>query len=334
MRARYLVSAMATLAVVMTAGAGLASGGENVQAPRSPKGALPDVINASAPSLHPEGVAWDPARKSFLVGSVRHGTVSVVGLDGQTQTLVNEPRIVSTVGVHVDVKRNRVLAAYADYGVGTRSTEATAFTQAGLGIFDLTTGRTLHLVNLAIGPGPHVANDFALDPAGNAYVTDTASDKIFKVDVNGRASLLAQDPRFTGPAGDGLNGIVWHPGGYLLAVRYDTGSLLRISLRDPVSIVEVRLDQPLVGGDGMLLRPDGTLVVATNALGQSLEGTVRELRSRDGWASATTTRNVSPWTDPVPSTVALTSNGSYVISGRIDLLIGGTLTDEFTLRRF
>ncbi|HEU5110810.1 MAG TPA: hypothetical protein VFT95_19900, partial [Micromonosporaceae bacterium] len=36
------------------------------------------VLRASAPSLHPEGVAWDATRGAFLVSSLRHGTVSVV----------------------------------------------------------------------------------------------------------------------------------------------------------------------------------------------------------------------------------------------------------------
>ncbi|WP_189160524.1 hypothetical protein [Lentzea pudingi] len=312
---------------------GFAAAGPASASSTSQHRALSDVVNGTGAALHPEGVGWDPSRKAFLVGSLRHGTVSVVGADGRASTLVNEPRIVSTVGVHVDVARNRVLAAYADYGVGTRSSPSTIQTQAGLGIFDLKTGRTLHLVDLAIGPGPHIANDFALDLAGNAYVTDTASDKIYKVDVNGRASVLVQDPRLAGPTEDGMNGIVWHPGGYLLAVGYETGSLLRIPLKDPQAIHEVRLDQALVGGDGLALRPDGTLLVVSNEFGRSTAGSVKVLRSRDGWTSAKTAKTVAQWPDPLPTTVAVSPAGAYVLSGRLDVLITGSTSDQFTLRR-
>lgn len=325
MRVRCLVAVLASLAVLAT--------GAQVATADPVATRFPRLINGSAPSLHPEGVTWDPGRKAFLVGSVRHGTVSVVAADGSARTLVSEPRIVSTVGVHVDVARNRVLAAYADYGVGVRSTPETVFRQAGLGIFDLTTGRTLHLVDLAIGPGPHVANDFAIDAAGNAYVTDPMSDKIHKVDVAGRASVLVQDPRLFSPVGDGLNGIVWHPGGYLLAVRYDTGTLFRISLRDPRRIDEVRLSAPLVGGDGVALRPDGSLVVVANALGQRPEGEVAVLRADRTWSSARVVRRTAPWPDAVPTTVAVAPSGSYVVSGRLDVLISGSTSDQFTLRR-
>lgn len=296
--------------------------------------APPAVIHGSAPTLHPEGVTWDPSRRSFLVGSLRHGTVSIVKADGSTRTLANEPRIVSTIGVHVDARRNRVLAAYADYGVGTRSTPETVLKQAGLAIFDLETGRTKHLVDLAMGSGPHVANDFAIDPAGNAYVTDSTSDKIYRVDTKGRATVLVQSPRLASPVGDGMNGIVWHPDGYLLAVRYDVGLLLRIPLSRPDRLEEVRLDRPLVGGDGLALRPDGSLLVASNALGQRPEGAVSVLRTRDGWRSATTVRESAPWADPAPTTAAVSPYGTYVLSGRLDLLIAGTPTDRFTLRRW
>ncbi|MBM7790193.1 SMP-30/gluconolactonase/LRE family protein [Tenggerimyces flavus] len=297
------------------------------------RAAPPAVIDGSAPTLHPEGVAWDPSRKSFLVGSVRHGTVSIVKTDGSTRTLANEPRIVFTIGVHVDARRNRVLAAYADYGVGTRSTPETVQKQAGLAIFDLETGRTKHLVDLAMGPGPHVANDFAIDRAGNAYVTDSTSDKIYRVDTRGRASVLVQSPQLASPIGDGMNGIVWHPDGYLLAVRYDAGVLLRIPLSRPHRFEEVRLDWPLVGG-GLVLRPDGSLLVVSNALGQRLDGAGSVLRTRDGWRSATTVGESAPWADAVPTTAAVSPYGTYVASGRLDLLVAGTPTDRFTLRRW
>lgn len=65
--------------------------------------------------------------------------------------------------------------------------------------------------------------------------------------------MLVRDDRFASPGfgmnGFGMNGIVWHPRGFLLSVRYDTGTLFRIELRD-ARVSEVRLDEPLVGGDG------------------------------------------------------------------------------------
>jgi sugar lactone lactonase YvrE len=282
----------------------------------------PAVINGTAPSLHPEGVAWDPSRRAFLVSSVRHGTVSVVSPSGAVQTLVQDDRLVSTFGVHVDAVRGRLLVTYADLGLGERTNG-----RSGLGIFDLRTGRPRYLVDLG-----HLANDLAIGPDGTAYVTDPGGDTLYTVDTAGHASVLVQSPRFAG-TGFTLNGIVWHPGGYLLVVRYDAGILFRIPLRDPSHFTEVRLDRPLVGGDGMALRPDGALVVSTNTLGSTGEDAEQVLRSGDGWASAHEVSRTAPWPDRAPTTVALSPYGTYVLSGRLDILLGGGTTDAFTLRR-
>lgn len=295
-------------------------------------GDLPAVITGSAPRLHPEGIAWDPLRRAFLLASVRHGTVSVVRPDGAVRTLASDPRMISVFGVHVDAPRGRVLVAYGDHGNGARSTPATTGRSSGVGIFDLRTGRLRHLVDLAIGPGKHAANDLALDPAGNAYVTDPLSDTLYKIDVHGRASVLLRDPRLSS-AGIGMNGIVWHPRGHLLAVNYASGQLWRIPLHRPETLTEVQLPEPLIGGDGMDLRPDGSLAVVTNKLAAPGRTAVRVLRSTDHWRTAQVTQRTEPWADPEPTTIARTPHGSYVLDGRLGALLSGAFADTFTLRR-
>ena len=289
------------------------------------------VILGTAPSLHPEGIAWDPTRRAFLVSSVRHGTVSVVQPDGTVRTLVSDPHMVSTFGVHVDARRGRVLVAFADFGVSERPTLAKKFQVAGVGIFDLATGRPLHIVDLTSLADRHIANDLALDTAGNAYVTDPGADGIYRVDPAGQVSVFARDPRFV--ANIGLNGIVWHPAGYLLAVNYTTGALFRITAG---RVDEVRLDRPLVGGDGMALRSDGALVVVSNSLPPSPGvDAVRVLRANHRWTAARTTRITEPWPDLHPTTVALTPTATWVLYGRLEVLIQQRSTsDEFTIRRF
>jgi sugar lactone lactonase YvrE len=289
----------------------------------------PEVVHAHAASLHPEGVTWDPTRQAFLVGSTRHGTVSVVRPNGEVTTLVDDPRMVSTFGLHVDAARNRVLVTFADIGVGERSGPATLYQQSGVGIYDLTTGAPLHLVDVAIGEGRHGANDLAIDWFGNAYVTDPASDTLYRVDVAGHASVVVKDPRLSTPT-IGANGIAWHPAGYLLVVRYGDGTLLRVTPRGRID--EVRLDRPLVGGDGIALRPDGTLAVVTNSLGSPGANALTVLRPNGSWSSARVVSN-TPWPTTSPTTAAVTPYGTYVVSGALDVLLGGSTTDEFRLDR-
>ncbi|WP_158852352.1 SMP-30/gluconolactonase/LRE family protein [Saccharothrix deserti] len=290
--------------------------------------AAPGVITGKSAELHPEGIAWDPLRHTFLLTSLRHGTVEIVR-NGTTKTLISDPRMVSTFGVHV--VRDRVYVAYGDMGLGRRSTPDTTYKSSGLGVFDLATGRPLHVVDLAIGAGRHSANDVAVDRAGNAYVTDPASDALYRVDRDGRATVLARDPRFGGTIG--LNGIVWHPRGFLLAVRYDTGTLFKVTRDGRIS--EVALDRPLVGGDGMDLRPDGTLAVVTNGLAAPGEAAVSVLRSADDWRTARTAHRTAPWADDEPTTIARSPRGSYVVDGDLGTLVfGAGLSDAYTLREF
>jgi sugar lactone lactonase YvrE len=273
-------------------------------------GQLPKTINGHGTALHPEGVAWDPTRHAFLIGSLHHGDISVVGADGRARTLVHDPRVTQTLGLHVDAPRSRLLAVTAD----------------GVGIFDLRTGRTLHLVKAGVRP-----NDLAVDRVGNAYVSDPGSDAIFRVDVAGRVTVQVRDPKLADPE-FGLNGIVWHPTGYLLAVRYLDGKLLRISLRDG-RVDEVRLDRPLIGGDGLVLRADGQLVVVTNKLGAPGEDAVTVLRPRGLWSEAKVTQRQA-WPIAAPTTVAVTPYGSYVLNGLLDVfLTQGTTSDEFFITR-
>ncbi len=291
----------------------------------------PPVVNGHAFALHPEGITFDPSRHAFLVGSLRHGTVSIVAPNGSATTLAADPRIPSIAGVHVDPARSRILAAYGDLGLADNSEPDPAKRRAGLAIFDLRTGAIRHLVDLAVGAG-HLANDVAIDRAGNAYVTDSASDVIYRVDQAGRESVFVQDTRFA-TTSFGINGIVWHPDGYLLVGKYDNGKLFKVSTRGRPVVTEVGLAQPLPGADGLALRRDGSLIAVTNDAGApGATDALTVLRSGDGWRSARETRR-DVWPVNDPSTVAISPLGTYAVSGEITTWLGGSTSDTFTLRR-
>jgi sugar lactone lactonase YvrE len=329
-----MVSALtaAALAGLTVAGGTVTAGATPSRPAAAAAGENHPALVGHGASLYPEGVAWDPTRRAFLVGSARHGTVSVLRPDGTTRVLVSDPVLVSSFGIAVDTRRGRLLVTFGDIGVGERSGPATARIQSGLGIYDLATGRLRHRVDLSLGAGPHAANDVAVDPAGNAYVTDTVGGAVFRVGPQGTVTAAVRDPRFA-TTGFSVNGIVWHPHGYLLTVKYDTGELFKISAGGRVDAV--RLHEPLVGGDGLALRRDGSLVSVTNGLGGSGTDAVRVLRPVGEWQAARVTRLVSPWPDSRPTTVALVGPAAFVLTGHLDaLLAGDTGLDSFTLRRF
>ncbi|NGY63942.1 hypothetical protein G7043_33980 [Lentzea sp. NEAU-D13] len=272
--------------------------------------AAPRSVVASAPSLHPEGVRWDPSRGQFLVSSLRHGTVSLVGVDGRVRPLVSGTRMVSTFGVQVD--RGRLLVAYGDIGFGERSSPG----QSGLGIFDLRTGRPLKFVDI-----PNGANDVAVDPFGNAYVTGTLGDTIWRVDRAGIVTAFAHDSRLGG-ASFGNNGIVWDPRGFLITGHYTNGTLFKVTRGH----VEELPAPKLPGADGLTLTPAG-LVVVTNSLSAPGKNAVTVLDTRT-WQ----VKSQRDW-GTAPTTAARTPYGTYVLSGRLDVLIKGETTDVFSLDR-
>jgi len=289
-----------------------------------------ELIQGTAPTLHPEGVAYDPLRDRFLVGSVTHGTVSIVNPDGSVRTLVSDPTLITTMGIAVDVRRGRLLVVNGDVGIGDRSTPPTIRKTAGLGSYDLRTGNRISYVDLGAldAQRAHFGNDVAVAPDGTAFVTDSFSGAVYRVPPAGPPSVLVRDDRLA-PAGsgNGANGIVLHPLGFLLVAHSSGRALWRIPLRDPASLHQVAVDAPIGAPDGLLLSGFGTL----DAIDNTRDNRVLRLVSRDGWRTAAVASS-TPWPDPAPTTMARGRCGTYVLTGRLDLLLSGTPSDEFRLR--
>ncbi|MFG1708683.1 SMP-30/gluconolactonase/LRE family protein [Nonomuraea sp. M3C6] len=296
----------------------------------------PRVINGHAPTLHPEGVAYDPARKAFLVSSMRHGTVSILRPDGSVKTLVRDPKLISAVGIQIDSAHQRLLVANADDSASEHSSPATQKHVAGLGVYNLRTGRRMRYVDLAATTGGvrenHFGNDIALAPDGTAYVTDSFAPVIYRVGTDGRASVFLRDARLGG-SDFGANGIAWQDG-HLIIAKTNDGTLLRVPVQRPGSLRRVPLDRPLTGADGIALRRDGSLLVVRNRLSETPANAVAVVRPAKDWKSARVASQRF-WKDPAPTTAAADPRGRfYVLSGRMDLLFAGKPVDAFTLRRF
>ncbi|MEV0778250.1 SMP-30/gluconolactonase/LRE family protein [Streptomyces sp. NPDC050433] len=309
--------------------------------PRSAGCPLPRTLSVTAPGLYPEGVAWDPRRKAFLVGSSAQGTISVVRADGSVTSLVAPFAQVSVLGITVDAARNRVLAAYTDYFFRLLGmVDPSRPPVSGVGVFDLATGAVQHLVDLSAGQPEPRANDVTVDEDGTIYVTDTGVDTVSVVSRDGQVIQVIQDDRFV-TSDTGPNGIVHHPAGFLLMGKYDGGRIFRIdrprSARPVVS--EVRLDRAPISLDGLALRPDGSLVAAVNDLslsgGRAGRDAVVVLRSTDKWRTARTVDDQS-WPTEDPTTIAVTPYGDYALSGGLREILTGVPSatpGQFHLRR-
>ncbi|XP_028555246.1 uncharacterized protein LOC110108320 [Dendrobium catenatum] len=133
---------------------------------------------------------------------------------------------------------------------------------------------------------PSYADDVAVDDDGNAYVTDTKANKIWKVGSNGELLSIIRNNIFVQKKEwyrnfVGLNGIVYHQNGYLLVIHTAGGYLFKVDIKtEDVRVVQVT--GSLLLGDGLELLSPTKLVVAGTP-------SARILESFDDWNTATVT---------------------------------------------
>lgn len=285
------------------------------EAPAATKKAAPDVVSFKSMALYPEGVEYDAKSQHFLVTSLRYGTVGTVQDDGTYQEFIKKDNFVSAIGIRIDSARDRLLVCNSDPGVGINTKKETQGKLAGLGVFQLSTGNLIKYIDLASlsEGGGHFCNDIALTSDGTAYVTDSFSPIIYKVDANNDATILLNNDRFNGK-GFNLNGIVVKDD-YLLVDKDNEGVLFKVPLSNPDNFSEVTISEKFPGADGMLWGPDGSLIVISNGSTNK----IFRLTSSDDWATATIANSID--TGPTFTTTGvLRDKNIYTLDARLDVL--------------
>lgn len=251
-----------------------AAGTETASAPAG----LPDFILAERGGFVPEGIEFDSVRSRLLVGSIAEGTVFQLHPDGRVTPVITDPDLISSVGIEVDEARDRLLVANTD----ANAFQGTAAGQAKLGVYDLGTGQRLAMVDLAAlvpdlpAGAPLFANDVTVADDGTIYVTEMLQNIIFRVGTDFTASILH---RFPPTEGLGLNGIEYHPNGYLIVTGGST--LYKLPVANPAGITTVQLTETIDGQDGLVWMSNGWLAITSNS-----ENRVVALTSDDDWATA------------------------------------------------
>ena len=274
-----------------------------------------------ADTLFPEGIDYNPKSDRFVVSSFRQGAVYEVDHEGNYQKIIHDSRLSSVLAVRIDSKNNRLLLANSDIGSSIRPYPDGPGKLAALGIYNLTSGAPIAYVDLGqlLPSSAHLANGIAVDHDGNAYVTDSFSPVIYKVDMDGTPSIFLKNDAFIGE-GINLNGIVFHPDGYLIVVKKGEGVLYKIPIDTPENFSKVDIDQKLVGGDGLILANNHELIVVANrASGKTIE-TAFSLSSYDNWRTAQITDQYR-FDHVYPTTGVIQDGNIFVIHSRLNTLI-------------
>ena len=270
---------------------------------------LPVTIVAERGGFVPEGVEYDTTNGRILTGSLAEGSVFQIHPDGRVTTVVSDPDLVSSVGIEVDESRNRLLVANSDRSVFQGETTG----QAKLGVYNLTTGARVTIVDLAAAivdapsdAASYFANDVAVGEDGTAYVTDTRMGMIYQVDTNYAASVLHRFDDF------GPNGIVYHASGYLLVGGGE--ALWKVPLDDPTGATQVTLPEEVPGQDGMDWTADEHLAIVSNSGNR-----VVALTSEDEWATAQLA-GVATYETQATTAAAVGDTRDYIAIRALDLL--------------
>ncbi|MDR7211611.1 SMP-30/gluconolactonase/LRE family protein [Flavobacterium piscis] len=273
--------------------------------------------------LYPEGIDYDSKNEKFLFSSLHKGAVYALNTKGELSVFATSSQLVLPTGVYTDEIRNRLIVANADLGISQKSTEGSAGSVATVSIFNLTSGaliKEIDLKNFTPNAGS-CPNDIAVDLQGNIYITDSFSPIIYKLNLNYLPSVFATNTLFQpAPNEFGLNGIVFHPNGYLLVAKTDNSKLFKISLSNPTNITEVK-GAAFSYPDGIELDKNNNLVLVENGLGM---GKTYTFSSTNNWTSATKISETNIGKEDFPTTATLASDGNvYVISSKLGNLLSG-----------
>lgn len=285
------------------------------------------------PALYPETIIYNPKTDKFLAGSFREGAIYEIDQDGKSRLFLEDERLNSILGIEIDEKRNRLLVVNADIGSSLRPYKEGPRKLASLGIYDLTNSKLLHFIDLGhlYPEGDHLANGIAIDSDGNAYVTDSFSPVIYKVDVDGNASLFLEDDKFKGE-GINLNGIVYHPEGYLLAVKKSDGTLFKIPVTNPENFSEVKSDDKFYGGDGILLLDNENLILVSNLVPGHISESALHIKSTNNWDSSVVVDEIK-FGEVYPTTATLKDGKIYAIHSKLNVLNNSPRDKQFELKQ-
>ena len=271
-------------------------------------------ITFKSDTLYPEGIAYYAKKDVFFVSSLRHGKIGTVDRKGNYQVFVDSPEMISAIGIRLNEKTNTLYVCTSDPGVSTKTTPATQRKFAKLIAYDAATGTQKYVADLGAlnAGGLNFANDVTFDNEGNVYVTNSFSPIIYKVDDTGTPSIFSTHDEWKGD-GFRLNGIVFHPDGFLMAVS-SPGILYKISIKNPKEIKKIKC-LLLLGTDGLIYNSNKTELIAISNVSQE----IFQLRTDDNWDSATAwgkTRSLNTF----PTTGTIVGSSYFILNAKLNEL--------------
>ncbi|KAJ7954218.1 Six-bladed beta-propeller, TolB-like protein [Quillaja saponaria] len=281
----------------------------------------PHIIEFRSPNLYPESLVRDPSGQHFLVGSHRRRIIASVSDAGVVDTFIHDsslPENVTVLGLAVDTYRHRLLAVIHAMEPLPRFNVLAAY--------DLRTRQRIFLSilptddedSISAGNRRENANDVAVDFKGNAYVTNSVGNYIWKVNKRGEVSIFSRSPQYTAHSVDHntpwsfcwLNGIAYDSKGYFLVVQSNTGKMFKVDADDGTARL-VLLNKDMDGADGIAIRRDGVVLVVSSTK-------LWYLKSQDNWGEGVVYDEIDLDAERFATSVVGEEDRAYVLYGHVN----------------
>lgn len=223
----------------------------------APSGAMTPTFTVPRDDLIPEGIAWDPRRDVFYMGSVAQRNIVRVDRAGACADVIasDEYGYMEGLGLAVDATRDRLWAVSV-----AAAEDSLRAGQSAVHVFDLATG-ALAWSWTSRAEDAFGFNDVCVLPDGGAVVSASDRGLVLRFSVDGGAPVALTAPGAV-PAANGL--CVAPDGAHLYVSAWGLG-IMRVGLADgvvePACVAGAGFTT--VGVDGLYL-VDGALVAVQN----------------------------------------------------------------------
>lgn len=147
-----------------------------------PRGMAERGFGLGSPTFIPEGIAYDPKRRQFYVGSVHERRIQRVLPDGSAQDFVKPgDGLWAVLGMTVDPARDLLWVATAAIGE-MRDARPEEIGRTAIVAFALETGEQKHRFVLEDGPDPRLLGDLLVH-GDTIYTTDSRGGALYALDL-------------------------------------------------------------------------------------------------------------------------------------------------------
>src|SRR5215211_431447 len=281
MRRKLLVTVWTALAAFVLA------------APLAANGNFPERI-ALPNGFRPEGIAIGQ-RATFYVGSIPTGAIYRGSLKtGQGSVFI--PGAAGRAATGVELDQGRLFVAGGPTGKGF--------------VYSARTGELLatHTFFTPTAPGQTFVNDVVV-ARGGAYFTDSVRPFLYRVD-RGEVTAIPLTADIAYGPGNNANGIDTTPNGKtLIIVQTNVGKLFTVD-RETGLTREIKLNEPVVNGDGIHL--DGRILYVV----QNRDNKIAVVRLAPDLRSGTVTGHITDSDFDVPTTIDEFGKQLYAVNAR------------------